>query len=65
MFESFNLTPAYGRDYKSKKALLVDFEKNMDFKMNPSGQYVSKSQLAGKQIQFRYGKLRKTFIHNV
>lgn len=25
------LTPAYGRDYDSKKALLADWENNMDF----------------------------------
>ena len=67
------LTPAYGRDYKSKAALLADWNDNKDFILNDitsrwDGKYCNKSDLqkAGiTNIQFRYGKLRKTFIERV
>lgn len=41
------LTPAYGRDYKSKKALLEDFNANKDFILNsPTSQdYVNREDL--------------------
>lgn len=57
------LTPAYGRDYKSKAAVLKDFHENKDFIQQPDGRPINKEQVtAGTLLQFRYGKLRKTFI---
>lgn len=66
------LTPAYSRDYKSKKALLDDFNNDKDFIINDfngpyDGKPVNKSGLKSGfnvSIQFRYSKNRKTFIHN-
>ena len=61
------LTPAYGRDYTSKKALLADFDKDKDFLM-PSGVPINKAQLVQmgvKRIRVRYAKLRKTDVIEV
>lgn len=56
------ITPAYGRDYTSLKALTADFLAGKDFvyqSFDGSG-YVSRSDFAvGARIQARYGKLRK------
>ena len=58
------LTPAYGRDYRSKAAVVADFEKNLDFVESQSGRYINKEQLAkGEVFLFRYAKLRKTALH--
>ena len=58
---TLTLTPAFGRDYKSKKALLDDWNRgDVDFIVQPRGCYVNKNQ-AGQiksdgyaRIQFRY-----------
>ena len=56
------LTPAYGRDYKSKAAVLTDFNNNQDFILQPDEKPINKEQIPqGTLLQFRYGKLRKTF----
>ena len=34
--------PAYGRDYKSKKAALSDWNEGLDFRCALSGSYLSK-----------------------
>ena len=58
------LTPAYGRDYKSRDAVLADFNANKDFLGQPDGRLINKEQIpATETIQFRYNKMRKTFIH--
>lgn len=59
-----HLIPAYGRDYKSKKAVLADWEAGKDFKMVPRGSYVSKRDLSEKTgcVTFRYQKLTKVFV---
>lgn len=36
------VTPAYGRDYKSRAAMLVDWEAGKDFIEGRSGKYCSK-----------------------
>lgn len=67
------LTPAYGRDYKSKAAVLADFDANKDFIFNDlgnryDGKPVNKSQLrevGQKSVQFRYGDNRKTFVSDI
>jgi len=67
------LTPAYGRDYRSRSAVLTDFDDDKDFTLNDmssrwDGKSANRSQLikAGyKQVSFRYGKLRKQFPHMI
>ncbi len=59
------LTPAYGRDYKSKAEVLAGVKANKDFVLNDAssqwnGQYCSPSDFKGQNIIFRYAKLRKT-----
>lgn len=61
MFGIIPLTPAYGRDYKSKAEIKTDLDADKDFK-TATGQYINKSQLVGlklKSVTVRYGKLRK------
>lgn len=67
------LTPAYGRDYKSKAAALEDFDANKDFILNGSGtrwdgNLINKPQIVAdgtKQVKLRYAKLRKEAIVEV
>jgi len=62
------LTPAYGRDYKSKKEILADFDAGKDFVANDiqsSGTYTNKADLIAmghKEVTVRYGKLRKVTV---
>ena len=61
------LTPAYGRDYRSKATVLADWEDNKDFQMQPSGQYCSirdRAALLERDgfIEFRYSKQQKVFV---
>ena len=71
MFNSDQLTLvlAYNRDYKSKAELLKDWEDGKDFKIEPQGCYTSNRDIKNMShistIQFRYGKLRKVFIHRL
>lgn len=67
------LSPAYGRDYKSKDEVLADFNANKDFIINDivspwCGKPVNRGDLLNSDtkpmsIEFRYYKLRKSFIH--
>jgi len=58
-------TPAYGRDYKSAKAVLLDFNSNKDFIIadyfHPSdGRYINAEQMeAGDVLAVRYDGKRK------
>jgi len=61
------LTPAYGRDYKSVKALKEDIAANKDFILNDmfspwNGKPCSPSDFKGQKVQFRYAKLAKVTI---
>lgn len=61
------LMPAYGRDYKSKAALLADFNANKDF-ATPSGAYTNKAdllQMGIVEISARYKKLTELIIVKV
>jgi hypothetical protein len=63
-----NLTPAYGRDYKSAKEVLKDFLEEKDFVLNTpfTTTYINKQQIEkGTSIQFRYSKLTKVFVHKM
>lgn len=63
-----HLTPAYGRDYSSRKALLADFDAQKDFMCNagPVSKPINKQQIPdGTKIQFRFGRNLKVFCHIV
>jgi hydroxymethylpyrimidine pyrophosphatase-like HAD family hydrolase len=67
MFGISPLTPAYGRDYKSAKALKEDFEADKDF-VTADGRYINKSQikeLGLKTINARYKQLREVCVLKV
>lgn len=61
------LSPAYGRDYKSKKAVLADWDANKDFIIENwnhpyCGKPANKEQI-DDAVQFRYKGMTQTFIH--
>lgn len=65
------IVPAYGRDYKSKKEVMADWDANKDFlvqDMFKSG-YINKEQalkeLKGQNLQVRYKKLTQVFMLKV
>jgi hypothetical protein len=71
---SCHMLPAYGRDYKSKKAVLADFDAGKDFIIQIFGQgqtYANNESIRdllklhpeGVMIQFRYKKLANTFVN--
>jgi hypothetical protein len=67
------LTPAYGRDYKSKKAVLEDFNANKDFVAHSHdprerGGFTNKPDLVKmghKQVKIRYSQLNKVIVVEV
>ena len=57
------LTPAYGRDYKSKAQAIEDFKKGKDFVLSDIGPYAGsycsiRDFEVGEQVKLRYNKLR-------
>lgn len=72
MYKSATLVPAYGRDYKSKKEVLADWDANKDFALvsfnGPAGRYVNKQQLADLKaagithLHFRYRRLEQVAV---
>ena len=62
------LTPAYGRDYKTKKAAVADFEANKDFIIENfdnvyCGKPANAEQLtAGSRVQLRFDHLTKVAV---
>jgi hypothetical protein len=61
------LTPAYGRDYTSLKAMQEDFDNNKDFR-TPGGAVINKAQLLTMEVKIidcRYSKLTKKGILKV
>ena len=66
------LVPAYGRDYKSAKAVKADFDANKDFLIvdlgsRYYGKPVNKQDLAidGAHVMIRYDRLRKVMAIKV
>ena len=62
------LLPAYGRDYKSKKAFIEDIKSNKDFIVAESRQYINKQQfkeLNINEFNIRYKNLTKVKKINV
>lgn len=51
--------PAYGRDYKSKAAVLADWNAGKDFRCAVTGRYLSKRDNLPNQVWVRYAKLNK------
>ncbi len=67
------LTPAYGRDYTSAKAVLADFHANKDFIINDftsryDGKPCNLGDLRGagtKSVKLRYARLTKVIVEKV
>ena len=64
------LTPAYGRDYKSKAAVQADFDAGKDFMARSFDRdgYITKGELIEMgytRAQARYGKLAKACMLKV
>ena len=71
--KSISVIPAYGRDYKSKKAIILDLLQGKDFIVcqygDPwDGKPINRNQMRDQDtgeipnIQVRYGQLRKVCI---
>ena len=63
------LTPAYGRDYKNKKAVIADFDADKDFQVasmvDRGGMYANKTDLlreGTKSVNIRYNKLTRVAV---
>lgn len=64
------LVPAYGRDYKSKKAVLADWEANKDFLVQDissphDGRYINKKDAASLRdttLNIRYKSLTQICV---
>ncbi len=61
------LIPAYGRDYKSKAAVLRDYQAGKDFRLadafhGRSGAYCSIRDFPDTPVKIRYAKLRRVLI---
>jgi hypothetical protein len=60
------LSPAYGRDYRSQKAVKEDWNAGKDFiieSIGPNvGRYVNKPQIEGQKVQIRYQNLTKVIV---
>ena len=73
MREYVNVRPAYGRDYRSKKALLSDWDEGKDFIITnithrDCGRYVNVTDLKREGhviVNARYDKLRKVCVIEV
>jgi len=64
-----NLTPAYGRDYKSKKAVQADLDSGKDFIINDisnrwNGSYINKADI-GSECYVRYDGLKKKALFKI
>lgn len=63
---SFTLTPAYGRTYSSKRAVLQDYNAGKDFISQPDGRYININDIASAlalHVKVRYGKrLEKVMV---
>lgn len=55
------LTPAYGREYKSKKEVEAALSEGKDFILQPEGQYINYEQLPSGFHQVRYKRLTQVY----
>lgn len=57
------LTPAYGRDYRSRAEVLKDWNADLDFVLQPAGQLINRAQVkAGHAVNIRYQGNRKVAV---
>ena len=64
------LTPSYGRDYKSARAIKADFEAGKDFTIASFGPYMGRQCSIrdidkGQTVTLRYAKLTKCVVVTV
>lgn len=63
------LTPAYGRDYKTKAEAIADFRDGKDFVYNhfrEKATYISiREYEAGQMVKIRFDQRRKACFYNV
>ena len=65
MLQTLEVVPAYGRDYKSQKEVLADWNADMDFQIvsvQEYGRYINKQdadRTPDLNILVRYAKLEK------
>ena len=63
---NLTLQPAYGRDYKSKAAVLADWNANKDFRIatfGPDmGRYINKADANGTTVSIRYQRDTKVTV---
>lgn len=57
------VTPAYGRDYKSAAAAIVDWKSGKDFLAQPQGQYCSIQDFPDSAVTIRYAQMRKVTVY--
>jgi len=65
MFQCFTVRAAYGRQYKSQRAIKTDFLAGKDFQLVDSGQYINLEDCQrGKipSITVRYSNDRESFV---
>jgi len=63
------LTPAYGRDYKTVRAIIADYVAGKDFILNDithrrNGSYCSCEDFKGRVVTLRYNKLRCATVYD-
>ena len=67
-YKNITLTPAYGRDYRSAAAVMLDWNAEKDFVLQPAGSYCSIRNTAllkasgVTHIHFRYQKMTKVHV---
>lgn len=62
----FIVTPAYGRDYKSRAAVRADLLAARDFILQPDGVYINLPQLPGKgTLNVRYKQNRSVVVFDL
>ncbi len=69
MAKTFTVVPAYGRDYKSVKAVKADWEANKDFTIvdffsGEDGRAINKrdADAAGVRVSVRYDRMTKSVV---
>ena len=58
-----SLTPAYGRDYKNRAAVKIDWKAEKDFVLQPDGVLINRQQFAPRTwVSIRYYNLRRVCV---
>ena len=61
------LTPAYGRDYKNQKSVILDYKSGKDFILRDitspwDGKPCSNRDFEGEKVVLRYNKLKSVVV---